>query len=180
MRVRMTIQIGGSRNGEYWPAPGDTIDVPDHEAADLIANKYAELADVDQEVVPDAKPVKQRRSRKGAADAGTDPGTSDPGTGPEAGDPGDPAGTGDPGEPDETVEPPAASDAPSPDPAAVASDAVVVDSPLAAADPGADQAGEPDAAAGPDAAPPVIIEPADDPTAAPRSVDPLPAPTAAS
>lgn len=41
MRVVMTVGIGGFRNGEPWPAAGDTIDLPDLEAADLIAAGYA-------------------------------------------------------------------------------------------------------------------------------------------
>lgn len=42
MRVRMLTNITGSRNGEEWPRPGGTLDVPDHEGVDLIANGYAE------------------------------------------------------------------------------------------------------------------------------------------
>lgn len=45
MRVRMKIHITGTRNGEDWPAKGDDIDLPDTEAADLIANGYAQLAE---------------------------------------------------------------------------------------------------------------------------------------
>lgn len=41
MLVRMKTRIGGYRNGEPWPAPGETIDVPAHEAHGLIANGYA-------------------------------------------------------------------------------------------------------------------------------------------
>lgn len=44
MIVTMKTQIGGYRNGEAWPPAGGTVDVPDHEAADLIANGYAEEA----------------------------------------------------------------------------------------------------------------------------------------
>lgn len=43
MLVRMKTRIGGYRNGEPWPAPGGTIDVPAHEAHGLIANGYASL-----------------------------------------------------------------------------------------------------------------------------------------
>lgn len=45
MLVRMKTSFTGSRNGESWPPVGGTIDVPDHEAADLIRNDYAEPAD---------------------------------------------------------------------------------------------------------------------------------------
>jgi hypothetical protein len=48
MRVVMNTRIGGFRNGEPWPEPGGVIDVPDHEAVDLIANGYASEADPDE------------------------------------------------------------------------------------------------------------------------------------
>lgn len=41
MRVEMRIRISGFRNLEPWPEIGETIDLPDHEAADLIAAGYA-------------------------------------------------------------------------------------------------------------------------------------------
>lgn len=44
MLVTMKTKIGGFRNGVEWPPIGGTIDVPDHEAADLVANGYAEPA----------------------------------------------------------------------------------------------------------------------------------------
>ena len=56
MRVTMSIQIGGYRNGEPWPAPGNTIDVPEAEAHDLIANHYAEATD-DQAPAADNDPA---------------------------------------------------------------------------------------------------------------------------
>lgn len=42
MRVRMLRHISGSRNGIEWPPAGGELDLPDSEAADLIANRYAE------------------------------------------------------------------------------------------------------------------------------------------
>jgi hypothetical protein len=48
VRVRMKQRIGGYRNGEPWPEPGASIDVPDHEADDLITQGYAAaLTDVE-------------------------------------------------------------------------------------------------------------------------------------
>lgn len=50
MRVRMNTKIGGYRDGVEWPDPGECLDVPAHEAADLIANGYAkEASDADQD-----------------------------------------------------------------------------------------------------------------------------------
>lgn len=44
MLVRMKTNITGFRNGVEWPAVGGTLEVPDDEAASLIANGYAEKA----------------------------------------------------------------------------------------------------------------------------------------
>lgn len=43
--VRMLGQISGTRDGRPWPAPGDTIDLPDDEARDLMATGIAARAD---------------------------------------------------------------------------------------------------------------------------------------
>lgn len=37
MNVTMRVQISGTRDGQDWPAPGASIDVPDDEAAQLLA-----------------------------------------------------------------------------------------------------------------------------------------------
>lgn len=51
MRVEMTTKIGGTRNGEEWPDKGGVVDLPDHEALDLIAAGYAkEASDVEAPV----------------------------------------------------------------------------------------------------------------------------------
>lgn len=42
MKVRMTANITGCRNGVNWPAPGEEIDLPDNEAAEMCAAGYAE------------------------------------------------------------------------------------------------------------------------------------------
>lgn len=44
MIVKMKTQIGGYRNEQPWPPAGGMIELPDHEAADMIANGYAEEA----------------------------------------------------------------------------------------------------------------------------------------
>lgn len=41
MRVEMRVQIAGTRDGVEWPAPGDTIVVPDDEGAELCAAGFA-------------------------------------------------------------------------------------------------------------------------------------------
>ncbi|MEV5538481.1 histone-like nucleoid-structuring protein Lsr2 [Saccharopolyspora shandongensis] len=42
MRVRMIGAISGARNGNPWPKPGDTIDLPDEEGAMLCAHRMAQ------------------------------------------------------------------------------------------------------------------------------------------
>lgn len=37
MRVRLTCQISGTRNGLSWPAPGAVVSLPDHEAESMIS-----------------------------------------------------------------------------------------------------------------------------------------------
>jgi len=37
MRVKMQLQITGTRNGAYWPASGVEVDLPDHEGAKMCA-----------------------------------------------------------------------------------------------------------------------------------------------
>lgn len=42
MKVRMRYQLSGTRDGEPWPAPGEEINLSDHEAAKYCANGIAE------------------------------------------------------------------------------------------------------------------------------------------
>jgi hypothetical protein len=61
----MLVDISGTRDGAEWPRRGGLIDVPDHEAADLIANKFAEAA-TDEPVVETAsvEPVAETAAKK--------------------------------------------------------------------------------------------------------------------
>jgi hypothetical protein len=36
MRVKMTQQLSGTRNGEPWPPPGEVVDLPKQEAEELV------------------------------------------------------------------------------------------------------------------------------------------------
>lgn len=69
MRVTMLRHITGSRDGVAWPLKGESIDLPDHEAADLIAAGHAKEA-------PDADPIDPPLAED--PDAGTDPVDDDP------------------------------------------------------------------------------------------------------
>ena len=42
MKIRMKVDISGTRNGEPWPARGETIDLPTDEAQSLIDSNMAE------------------------------------------------------------------------------------------------------------------------------------------
>ncbi|MFN0028407.1 MAG: hypothetical protein ACKV2O_14695 [Acidimicrobiales bacterium] len=53
MLVRMKIKISGTRDGADWPAKGDTIDVPDDEAAALVASVSAEVVEPEPEPEPE-------------------------------------------------------------------------------------------------------------------------------
>ena len=58
MRVTMNHLISGTRNGAPWPKRGESIDLPDAEAAQLIASGVAVAAEVAAEApVAPAAPV---------------------------------------------------------------------------------------------------------------------------
>ena len=57
MRVEMTTQISGIRDGQEWPRPGECIEVPAHEGADLIRAGYAKEATDAPTPVPAPVPV---------------------------------------------------------------------------------------------------------------------------
>jgi len=73
MLVRMLGQISGLRCGKEWPAPGDTIDVPEDEALQLVGQGNAVLADED-----DAKPRKSKAKGKEKATVEAPENTSSP------------------------------------------------------------------------------------------------------
>ncbi|MFF1685934.1 hypothetical protein [Streptomyces sp. NPDC058254] len=70
MKVRMKVQISGTRDGQEWPAKGDEVELPDDEGAQLCASGLAEpLTDTPEPetaTAPDAEKRPSRGSRKGA------------------------------------------------------------------------------------------------------------------
>ena len=56
MRVEMIQHITGTRDGLEWPLKGGTIDLPDHEAADLIGAGLAKEA-TDEAIEDEADPT---------------------------------------------------------------------------------------------------------------------------
>lgn len=61
MKVRMKVGVSGSRNGQVWPPIGETMDLPDHEGAELCAANMAEpvKSDTTERAVP-RRPVETR------------------------------------------------------------------------------------------------------------------------
>lgn len=41
MQIEMRLRVSGTRDGVDWPAPGETVDLPDGEAAQLIEDGAA-------------------------------------------------------------------------------------------------------------------------------------------
>jgi hypothetical protein len=47
MRVRMKVTISGTRDGQPWPERGQSVDLPDSEAEQLVASGLATTDDGD-------------------------------------------------------------------------------------------------------------------------------------
>lgn len=59
MRVRMKVDVSGTRAGHEWPPRGSVIDLPDDEAADYCRAGMAEpvaVFDTPETATPDAEP----------------------------------------------------------------------------------------------------------------------------
>jgi hypothetical protein len=89
VQIKMLVEVSGLRNGERWPLKGETIDLPDDEAAGLCAQGmatpvYAPESGVERAVVDESEvelrldtstaaalvpnsPKKRGRPRKAAA-----------------------------------------------------------------------------------------------------------------
>ena len=64
MKVIMRVNISGTRNGIEWPPMGETVELPDAEAVDLLNARTAKPVPVEIEVatMPTA-PKRQTRRR---------------------------------------------------------------------------------------------------------------------
>jgi hypothetical protein len=71
--VRLTTDISGTRDGQPWPGKGETVDVPDDEAAQLVDAGLAEDPDahppVETAVPADDAETATPKPRRGKADA---------------------------------------------------------------------------------------------------------------
>ena len=66
MRVTMRVPISGSRNGEDWPAVGETIDLPSDEAQHLCEAGLAVPAAAPE---PEKAAAPKPRAKKPAAES---------------------------------------------------------------------------------------------------------------
>lgn len=67
--VTMIRKVSGTRDGVDWPDPGESIDVPDEEAASLIMLGLAKEPDE----APADPPAEPEPSRKGSRQATNEP-----------------------------------------------------------------------------------------------------------
>lgn len=63
MKIRMTVDMpeGATRNGELWPAKGESVDLPTAEAAHLVASGVAEEVTDEDDGQAAAEPRTRRR-----------------------------------------------------------------------------------------------------------------------
>lgn len=60
-KIEITARISGTRNGVEWPTVGETLSVPDDEAADLVKLGFAKVLPkvAERAVAPKAETRKQ-------------------------------------------------------------------------------------------------------------------------
>jgi len=71
MKIRLKVELSGTRDGVPWPPRGEAVDLPDAEAADLCAAGMADpVAERPVEkAVPPAEDVQERAEPKPEAEA---------------------------------------------------------------------------------------------------------------
>lgn len=83
MKVRIKGDISGSRNGVPWPARGETIDLPDDEAAQMCESGLATPVKTSDKDVEKAVPDDDAEKREGLTTQNSGALTSDGDTGQE-------------------------------------------------------------------------------------------------
>lgn len=65
MQIRMRVTLPGTRHGQPWPSRGETCDVPDDEAEQLIRYGAAEPVETppDEPATPAPKPARKPRPK---------------------------------------------------------------------------------------------------------------------
>jgi hypothetical protein len=71
MQVRMRISVSGTRDGKAWPSKGETIDLPDDEARNLVAIGVAAELDEDEQPEPLTEPVEENAAAPVEAETAT-------------------------------------------------------------------------------------------------------------
>lgn len=61
MKVKMKVVMSGTRNGESWPLPGNDVEVPDDEGANMCANGLAVPVRSDEDDVEKRAPAKKAK-----------------------------------------------------------------------------------------------------------------------
>lgn len=74
MRVRLKVDISGTRDGHDWPPRGAVVDLPADEAMGLIGSNMAEAtgdhtADIERAVLPEAETRRGPKVRAGLTKA---------------------------------------------------------------------------------------------------------------
>lgn len=64
MKVRMRAAISGTRDGEHWPAPGEVVDLPQHEAEHMVAAALAEPVAATAKPEPEKATAPKATTRK--------------------------------------------------------------------------------------------------------------------
>lgn len=73
MKVRMKVDISGTRNGQEWPRRGSVVDLPDAEAVEMCAAGMAEPVagdDVETAALPSDEERRPLTTRTGPARRG--------------------------------------------------------------------------------------------------------------
>lgn len=82
--IKLKVQISGTRNGEEWPAPGTVVDLPEDEAATLIAAGLAVEPD-DAEEAAVVQPAEETATAPGDEATAQAPAGDEAATAPAAG-----------------------------------------------------------------------------------------------
>lgn len=68
-KLIMKARISGTRNGNHWPKPGQTVEVSDREAAALLRNGLAVEPADGENAAPKKAPAKKTAAKKSPGSA---------------------------------------------------------------------------------------------------------------
>lgn len=64
MKVRMKVNLLGTRDGVAWPPVGETVDLPDHEGARMCERGFAEPVAETRSEGAEKRPAKRAEVRR--------------------------------------------------------------------------------------------------------------------